>query len=400
MTRLVARYAARRAHVLTVEAPGYWVVRAEAERRLRARGWCAAISPADADVLAVCGTPGPELAHAVNRVWDQLPGPRVLVELPDPELVESALDRALEELGDVDKHRSDARERAQSPTRSGDDGHKQHGDRHPMDRGATKDSTVNHGGHGQMDHGAMKHSGHGHADHDATGMAPDGIALAEGGEDRDGLEMDVLHVRLGPVLGHWPAGLVLRCSLQGDVLEEADAAMLDSHSRHDNPPPLQYRDGQALTAARQCDHAVDLLTLAGWAHAAAMARAARDALLSQPSVERGRPLLDTLYGKLRRSRVLRWSLRDIGALTVEDCDRLGLPVALAGDCYDRLLTRVDMARRVLCDPLRGKQFHVASGTVVNALPDLVRGRDVASARLVIASVGIDTAGEHAVGRDG
>ncbi|WP_143553999.1 hypothetical protein [Serinicoccus sp. CUA-874] len=38
--------------------------------------------------------------------------------------------------------------------------------------------------------------------------------------------MDVLKVRLGPVLPYWPAGLVLHCSLQGDVVTEARAEVL------------------------------------------------------------------------------------------------------------------------------------------------------------------------------
>lgn len=115
MTQLLARYAARRVHVLTVEAPGYWEVRAEAERRLGARGWCAATSPADADVLAVCGMPGPELSEAIDRVWDQMPGPRVRIDLPEPDAVESALHRAFMHLVDIDMQRNDARERPQSP---------------------------------------------------------------------------------------------------------------------------------------------------------------------------------------------------------------------------------------------------------------------------------------------
>ena len=58
-------------------------------------------------------------------------------------------------------------------------------------------------------------------------MSPSGIPLAEGGDDRDGLEMDVLHLPLGPVLPHWPAGVVLRCTLQGDVVVAAEASEVD-----------------------------------------------------------------------------------------------------------------------------------------------------------------------------
>lgn len=390
MTQLLARCAARRAHVLTVEAPGYWAVRAEAERRLRARGWCVATSPADADVLAVCGAPGPELSEALDRVWDQLPGPRVRVDIGNPETVDSALDRAFVELVDTDRHRNDARERAQSPSVTDDHDDMDHsGGHHHMDPGS----------HQQMDHSDMDHGEHGHMQHGDMDMAPAGIALAEGADDRDGLEMDVLHVRLGPVLRYWPAGLVLRCSLQGDVLTTAEAWVVDS----DHPAEHRYREEHndtALAAARQCDHVTDLLALAGWPRAAATARMARDALLSRRDLDRARPLLDTLHAMIRRSRLLRWSLRDLAPLTGEDCERLQLPTVLGGDCYERLLTRVGMVRRDLSDPLWHSRFSAASDKGLDALPDLVSGLELATARLVIASLAIDTAGRHEVARDG
>lgn len=434
VTQLLARHAARRAHVLTVETPGYWVVRAAAERRFRARGWSAATSPADADVLAVCGMPGPELDQAIDRVWDQLPGPRVRIDLPDPEAVESALDRAAMQLVDTDMHRTDARERGQSPGLSGHQHHTDHYSHRQMNPGGTQpgehphpdphphphphQGAMNHHGmnhpdgtdhgehdqHEHLDHDAMNHgqhermdtSAHRHMHHGAMDMAPAGIALAEGGDDRDGLEMDVLHLRLGPVLCYWPAGLVVRCSLQGDVLARAEAWVVDSNSGNGNSTP----ERQDHVAARHCDHVVDLLALAGWPRAAAIARTARDALLSEPNAGHGPSLLDTLHGKLRRSRVLRWSLRDITSLTVEDCDRLGLPSAFAGDCYDRLLARIDMAQRALSNSLEPSEFHVNFTTVVTALPELVGGLDLATTRLAIASLGIDTAPRHAGGRNG
>ncbi|MCV7075769.1 hypothetical protein H7I94_08630 [Mycobacterium szulgai] len=380
MTQLLARCAARRAHVLTVEAPGYWVVRAETELRFRARRWCAATSPADADVLAVCGVPGPELSEATGRVWDQLPGPRVRIDVPDLQTVDSALERAAAELVDIDMHRNDARERIQSPNLSGDHDHADHGRPHQQDHAQHA-----HGGYGE----------HQHMDHGAMDMAPVGIALAEGGEDRDGLEMDELHVRVGPVLRYWPAGLVVRWALHGDVLAGTQAWMLDSNLGNCRPPS-DLRDG----AARHCDHVVDVLELAGWPCAATIARTARDTLLREPNSARGRSVLDTLHRKLRRSRVLRWSLRDIASLTVKDCDGLGLPAALAGDCYDRLLARVDIVRRALSEPLEPNVLRVAAAGIVDTLPHLVDGLDLATARLLIASLGIDTAPVEAGGRDG
>ena len=227
-------------------------------------------------------------------------------------------------------------------------------------------------------------------------MAPAGIALAEGGEDRDGLEMDVLHLRLGPVLCYWPAGLVVRCSLQGDVLTRAEAWVVDKDFDYGNPPPETGNHA----AARHCDLVVDLLALAAWPGAAAIARSARDELLTDVDAGRVASLLDTLHRKLRRSRTLRWSLRDVASLTPEDCTNLELPTGLAGDCYDRLLAQVDMARHALANPVKPRGATTPSNSLIDSLPHLLSGLDLATARLVIASLGIDTRFGHLGGRHG
>lgn len=375
MTVALTRAATRRVHVLIVEVRGNWVLRAAVERRVAARGWCAAVSPADADVLAVCGMPGSELGEVVERIWDQLPGPRVRIDITDKESIDSALDRAGAELLDSGRQRDDARDRAQSP-----------GPDHRGHHGGTAHGGTDHGG---TDRGAMDHSGHHGMDHGGMEMAPAGIALAEGGEDRDGLEMDVLHLRLGPVLPHWPAGLVLRCSLQGDVLAEAEAWIVDNDHESGYKAPPEHTE--LVAAARQCDHVVDLLELSGWWRASVIARRARDLLLGDSDVDRARELLDGLHKMLGKSRLLRWSLRDLAPLTAESLDRHELPAALAGDTYDRLLTRVGQARTLLREPLSSSLFELDSTKISDALPAVVRGLDVATARLVVASLGIDTA---------
>lgn len=375
MTVALTRAATRRVHVLIVEVRGNWVLRAAVERRVAARGWCAAVSPADADVLAVCGMPGSELGEVVERIWDQLPGPRVRIDITDKESIDSALDRAGAELLDSGRQRDDARDRAQSP-----------GPDHTGHHGGTAHGGTDHGG---TDRGAMDHSGHHGMDHGGMEMAPAGIALAEGGEDRDGLEMDVLHLRLGPVLPHWPAGLVLRCSLQGDVLAEAEAWIVDNDHESGYKAPPEHTE--LVAAARQCDHVVDLLELSGWWRASVIARRARDLLLGDSDVDRARELLDGLHKMLGKSRLLRWSLRDLAPLTAESLDRHELPAALAGDTYDRLLTRVGQARTLLREPLSSSLFELDSTKISDALPAVVRGLDVATARLVVASLGIDTA---------
>ncbi|WP_202980379.1 hypothetical protein [Serinicoccus marinus] len=244
LREVLARSAARHAHVLVVEVPGWDGLRMATERAVLERGWRLACSPADADVLVVCGTPGPRLAEAVDLVWEQLPGPRVRIVVLNRSELTDALPGAHAGLLDDDHHRRDARDRPGAPnllaSREAEDepsGHEGHSDH--ADHGAKEGSDEPSGHEGHSDHadyganeGSDEPSGdedHGnHADHGGHDMemSPDGIPLAEGGEDRDGLEMDVLAVRLGPVLPHWPAGLVLHCSLQGDVLTGARAELL------------------------------------------------------------------------------------------------------------------------------------------------------------------------------
>ncbi len=227
--------------------------------------------------------------------------------------------------------------------------------------------------HGEMDHGDMDHGE----------MAPAGIALASGAEDRDGLEMDVLHLRMGPVLPHWPAGLVLHCSLNGDVLTGGQAWVVGG-------PPAADSGSGPPDAARQCDHIVGLLTLAGWPRGAGLARRCRDLALDEPPGETAAHLLARLHRSVRRSVLLRWSLRGLGQLGTDRLAQLGLPTTLSGDTYDRLLTRLAAVDDLLAGRTPINPVHVAASALTDALPELVQGLDLAAARLVIASLGIDT----------
>lgn len=299
------------------------------------------MSPADADLLAVCGEPRPRLGEAIELVWHQMPGPRVRVDVADPEQVETALDEARARLLDTEQHRHDAH---------------------------TRPAAANLvPGNEEMDHESMDHGGHGDME-----IAPGGIALAQGGEDRDGLGMDVLNLRLGPVLPHWPAGLVLRCALQGDVITEAQAEYLDAEIR-------QRDAGPATGPARTLDNIVSLVALAGWDDAAAEARRIRDAMLE--GGDRATTVrFDRLRRRVTRSGILRWSLRGVRPLGHEDLERHGLPSHLAGDTYTRLLGMLDRA-----DDDNGP---VTAAFPIEKLPYLVAGLDVAAARLVVASLDV------------
>lgn len=329
----LGRLAARNAHVLVVEVPGHWQTRAAVERAVLVRGWKLAFSPADADVLAVCGEPGPQIGEAVDQVWHQMPGPRVRVDVRHRGEVSAHLDEAYAGLLDTTHHRNEA-----------------HG------RRAAQDLLAD----GEMDHGEM--------DHGDMEMSPGGIPLAESGEDRDGLEMDVLNVRLGPVLAHWPAGLVLSCALQGDVITEAEAGLLDDGMPHHVPP--------SAPSARRMDNIAALLALAGWEDAAAEARVIRDCLLDGGQDAGASARTARLVRRVRRSWVLRWSLRGIRPLSEEDLRECGLPTTLVGDTYDRVLRMLEGADADV----------VGERLSTDQLARLATGLDLATARLVLASL--------------
>lgn len=219
-------------------------------------------------------------------------------------------------------------------------------------------------------------------------MAPAGIPLAEGGEDRDGLEMDVLHLPLGPVLPFWPAGLVLRCSLQGDVVVNAEASMVDGRNddEDDGAGAAGPSAGPAPAAVVRCDQVMALLALAGVEDAAACARRARDALLCGDE-DAARDAVERLDRTVRRSWLLRSSLRGVLLLDRAGLERHGLPGHCRGDAHDRLLSRVERIRAEAggTEPTPAEDGGVPWAVV----PDLVTGLELGSVRLAVASLDLD-----------
>ncbi len=438
----IARGAVRRCHALVVEVPGWGATRRRAEAEIARRGWAAAGSPADADILLVCGQPGRELASACDRTWSQLPGPRIRMTVIAEVEVAAALDRSAAGLLDDRRQREEARAR---PIRPGDE---------PRPDGrmdaAAHDSMAMHGGpgtRGGMDmHTDMDMEG-GTPPHDSRGMhgdmgmdmgggmddgmdmdmpMPGGIPLASGGVDRDGLDLDLLHLPLGPVLAHWPAGLVVRCGLQGDVIVSAEAEVLpaadhphcgDGSAGQDSAGqagtgqdsagpgsrnPACQGDGRREEIVRLCDAAVQVLALSGWSFAADRARRIRDAAVHAPLTQVLAELA-LLARRVEHSRLLRWSMN--GVLTV------GEPSAVPGGTragervpvLDRLLGWLESAARIAGDGPASvssppdPQHHRA---LLQQIPALVTGATLARARLVIAGLGLDTAaivGSHVHG---
>jgi len=363
---VLTRAVGSRAHVLVAEVPGAFRPRVALERALDHMGWCLAESVADADVLAVVGDPGDAFAAVIEHVWAQMSEPRVRIHLREEMEVQVRLSEACEQLRDGARRLTGQDVRRSFTPSAEAMAHDDDGD-HDSDG----DGDGDHEGHaGHSEHGD-EHGDHGGGDgNDHSAMMPDGIALAEGAEDRDGLEMDELHLPLGPVLAHWPAGVVLRVTLHGDVVSDAEVEQLPAE-----PGATLTGDDRATRAARLLDAAGSVLTLAGLPAVSARARRLRDRCLDGDLVD-GLEVA-ALGERVGRQRVLRWSM---SGLTVTGShggsERL----------HDRLTELFERARAELDGEAMSRV-----GPGAQALPELVRGQELAAVRLWLAAMMADLA---------
>jgi hypothetical protein len=366
-----------------IATPGGTLARLAVERLVRERGWSAATSPAEANVLVVAGPPVSELDTHIDRVWAAMPAPRVRADIGAAAEAPAALTAAVAHLADPARQRAEAA--ARRAVEPDEQAHGMSGG-HEMSCGSAMpdmdhDEHDDHGhghGHGQHDQHDMHdmhegHEGHDmsgghdmhgmHHGHDMSGMEmPGGVPMADRAADRDGLMLDVLHVPLGPALPDWPAGLVVHTTLQGDVVQEATIELLGHstghHAGHHAAEHGSWRDEVADPAlVHRLDSAARLLAVVGWQDAATTARRLRDeAVTGSPKSD-----VDKWARRVRRSRTLRWSLAGVGEH--EGTDTLGrLHAWLDGD--DAVLPP-------------------------DVLPRLLVGTEFAAARLIVAGLGLD-----------
>jgi hypothetical protein len=369
------RYAARRPHVLIVASRNGAAVRLAVEAELARRGWPIATAPADADVLLVAGIPGPELATTIEAAWGTVPLPRAYATVDAPDVVEPKLSRASADLATGRPSAGPAPRATTSPPEPTEDGRgdePRHPDQDPDDESHREHDQ--HGGHDEME-------------------MPGGLPMADLGDDRDGLVLDQLPVALGPVLPDWPAGLVLEVALQGDVVQQARARLVDDPLGEPFWPPgtpaaLDHGDllGVARrTVARELDAVARFIGVAGWSAPAARARRLRDRLLAGEPLEPIRVSIEALVRQVRRSRTLRRMLR-------------GLPHVPA--LFALRLDALEHAAAALHEPAAGTASPAAATSAMR--PDhsprheqarlglaeverLLVGADLAAARLLIAA---------------
>ncbi len=325
---------------LIAAMPGGTRARIAVEQFARQNGWRLAAAPAEANVLVVAGPTTAEISPYVDQAWSTIPAPRVRVHVVDGTDAERVLSSVTATLHDVELQRGEAQQtlRTEELPQSR---HEQHSSEHSCSAAMHDDhaSEMSCGGAMADEHG-------GHHGHDMGSMElPGGLSMANRGADRDGLTLDQLHVPLGPVLPDWPEGLVVHTVLQGDVIQQAHVEVIGA--AHDRLPLV----------VRRLDSAARLLSVAGWADAATRARALRDETLA------GRSNADDLNRwarRVRRSRLLRWSLRGIG------------------DALPRLHHWLD-------DIASGRDTAGHSEPTAHELAELLTGAEFAAARLIVAS---------------
>ncbi|EID56501.1 hypothetical protein [Saccharomonospora xinjiangensis] len=330
---------------LIVATPGGTQTRITVERLVRERGWQHATSPADANLLLVTGPVTDPLRHYLDQVHTLIPAPCARADIEQEATSEAQLNTAVAALRDPGRQRALATHRAPR-------------------------------------HHEPSERGHDAPDPDSMRM-PGDVPMADRADDRDGLTLDQLHLPLGPALPDWPAGLVVRTTLQGDIIQHATVdtvGLRDSHPTpgRNTPPPT----------ARSLDSCARLLSVAGWPDAATTARRLRDDILrGTRSAETARSL--TRWSRqVRRSRTLRWLLTGIGTTPHEPTT----PPELHGDAITRLHHWIDTAEQTFHrptpttpDPGRTERTQ----WTLNTLPALLEGTELAGARLVIASLDPD-----------
>jgi hypothetical protein len=205
-----------------------------------------------------------------------------------------------------------------------------------------------------------------------------GLPMAELGADRDGLTLDRLHVPLGPVLPDWPAGLVVRATLQGDVIQEASAEVLDIGQAR----PFEWPSA----AARELDGLARFLGVTGWPSAAGRLRGLRDALLAGAPEDQVGAEAAGLLRRIRRSRTLRWLIRDTPAGATDVAALLAARLAAIEAALPTSAGASPEPQQGGLTAVQPEQGHLAAAR----LAELLVGAELAAARLIVAAVDPDT----------
>lgn len=383
--------------------------------------------PRAAALVVVVGRIPAGLLDPVLAVHDQLPSPRASVWWPvdsDGDGPGPALAAALPELvvgrsGDVDSLR-----RLFAELLAGS---------HPSEPAALAD----------VDPAPWRGVGpYGHGGTGMTGGVPYGRPMAGRAPDRDGLELDQLPLRLGPLFPPFPPGLVLEALVQGDVIQEASVGQnpfctevaVSSRSLdtalfvHALGHPVAIADLELARARHHLRWLTRVLCLHGLS-----GRAWRALALARSLTGADAAAVTALTRTVGRSRSLASALRGRGVLANPEMVAGG-PVARAGgeptdarshdssyrgldfepvthpagDAWDRLRQRLGEAAQAMAlversgdrvrapgPPVEGPRGPIATGlqlpssSLLEVLPDLLAGQEWGDAVNIVASLDLD-----------
>lgn len=186
-----------------------------------------------------------------------------------------------------------------------------------------------------------------------TGGAPYGRPLPERADDRDGLKLDHLPVRVGPLFAPFPVGFALDVKLHGDVIQAANVENFADASQQDGSiyydalrTPVALRELEVARARSHLHWLSDAVAVSG--AASLSERILRLAQRIAPGdVDAARALERTL----RRRGFLGWSTRGVGVLQTDNVAGITGPVARASGAPNDARTEEAAYRHLGFEPV-------------------------------------------------
>jgi hypothetical protein len=251
-----------------------------------------------------------------------------------------------------------------------------------------------------------------------TGGVPYGRPMAERADDRDGLKLDYLPVRVGPLFAPFPIGLTLDVRLQGDVIQQATlenfataAARRDSIFQQALRTRLPIRELELARARSHLHWLSDAVAVTG-----SSSLAERILRLARRVAPKDSDSIRALECSLHRRGFFSWSTRGVGViqsgmlqgitgpvgrasgvpidarLEDETYRRLGFEPVMqdAGDTAARWIQRIREAGQALALAQRAGDARVGGSPVVESPRGLLTdagGPSRVTARLVPSLIG-------------
>jgi hypothetical protein len=213
------------------------------------------------------------------------------------------------------QHTGDRRRHAEHGTNGGHHDHGEH------------NSHADH--HDQAEHDT--HAAHDRAQHDAHGGEHDhhDMMAIVGEASGDGLVMESIELRYGPLGTPLPGGLAVDVTLDGDVVAEATVeALLEAPADPLAPVAASAPPGWDGVAAVERERAVSHLAwlrafarLLGWRRLVGACTRAIEATRDPVGAQ---PAMDALVAMVRGSRLLRTRTRGLGVVTADQARTAGL----------------------------------------------------------------------------